>query len=80
MLRRTFILFFLIWDSFVIFMQVTQQVFMAEEWVWDAHNEARAKAHSHAETEKSLGALKQEQTELANKLTTTERARLSAEA
>ena len=53
---------------------------MAEEWVWDAHNEARVKAHSHAETEKSLGALKQEQTELANKLTTTERARLSAEA
>ena len=61
-------------------MQVTQQVFMAEEWVWDAHNEARAKAHSRVETEKSLGALKQEQTELANKLTTTERARLSAEA
>ena len=53
---------------------------MAEEWVWDAHNEAKAEAHSCTKTEKSLGALKQEQTELANKLTIAERARLSAEA
>ena len=46
----------------------------------DAHNEARAEAHSLARVEKSLGALKQEQMELANKLTTSERAHLSAEA
>ena len=40
-------------------MQVTQQVFVAEEWVWDTHNEIRAEAHSRVETKKSLGALKQ---------------------
>ena len=69
MLSRAFILslflffFFIyryiyIWDSFVIFMQVTQQVFVVEEWVRDARNGARAKAHSRVETEKSLEALK----------------------
>ena len=60
-------------------MQVTQQVFVAEEWVRDTRNDVRAEAHSRVEVEKSLGALKKEQTELANKLTTLERARLSAE-
>ena len=40
----------------MIFLLVTQQVFVAEEWVRDARNEARAEAHSHAEVEKSLGA------------------------
>ena len=65
MLSRAFILslfyflfFIYIWDSFIIFMQVTQQVFMAKKWVWDARNKARAKAHSRPETEKSLEALK----------------------
>ena len=61
-------------------MQVTEQVFVAKEWVWDAHNEARAEAHSLARVEKSLGALKQEQMEFANKLIATNKARLSAEA
>ena len=61
-------------------MQVTQQVFVAEELVWDPRNEARAEAHSCTETEKSLGALKQEQMEFANKLIATNKARLSAEA
>nr|XP_023891468.1 uncharacterized protein LOC112003488 [Quercus suber] len=37
---------------------VTQQIFVAEEWVKDARNEAKAEAHSHAEAEKSLGTLK----------------------
>ena len=53
---------------------------MVDEWVRDACNEARAEAHSHAKTEKSLEALKQEKTELAPKLITVERAHLSAEA
>ena len=60
-------------------MQVTQQFFVAEEWVWDAHNEAKVEAQSRAEVEKSLGAFKQEQAELPDKLTTLERAHLSAE-
>ena len=59
-------------------MQVTQQIFVAEEWVRDARNEVRAEAHSRTEIEKSLGALKQEQAELANKLAALERACLSA--
>ena len=59
-------------------MQVTQQVFMAKEWVWDARrNEAKAEAHSRAEVEKSLGALKQEQAKLFDKLVAANRARLS---
>ena len=61
-------------------MQVTQQVFAAKKWVRDACNEARAKAYSRAETEKSLGALEQKQTKFANKLTIAERVRLNAEA
>ena len=42
----------------MIFMQVTQQIFVTEEWVRDARNEAKAEAHSCAKIEKSLGALK----------------------
>ena len=61
-------------------MQVIQQVFVAKEWVRDTRNEVKAEAHFRAETEKSLGAFKQEQTELANKLIVKERARRSAEA
>ena len=53
-------------------MQVTQQVFVAEEWARDAHNEARAEAHSRAEAEKFLGALKQENQELNSQLTAEE--------
>ena len=82
MIRYTFILSILsyTWYSFVVFIQVTQQVFVAEGWVWDACNEVKAKAHSCAEVERSLGALKQEQTELSNKLIAVDRARLSPKA
>ena len=52
-----------------------QQVFVAEEWVRNAHNEVRAEAHSRFEVEKAFGALKKEHTELANKLTLVERDR-----
>ena len=54
-------------------------MFVAEEWVHDARNEANAEALSHADVEKSLGALKQEQVELSEKLKVTDQARLSAE-
>ena len=53
---------------FVVFGQITQQVFMAEEWVHDARKEANAKSLSCADVEKSLGALKQEQAELSEML------------
>ena len=61
-------------------MQVTQEIFVVEEWARDARNEARAEANSRAEAEKSLGALKQEKHELGTKLTAEEKARRSAEA
>ena len=61
-------------------MQVTQQVFIAEEWVQNTRNEVRAKAHPRADVEKALEALKNEHTELANKLTIAERECLSATA
>ena len=53
---------------------------MAEEWIRDARNEARAEASSRTEVEKSLGALKQKKQELATKLTVEEKARNNAEA
>lgn len=53
---------------------------MAEEWVRDAHNEARVKANLRVETSKALGAAEQKNQELTVKLTTEERERRSAEA
>ena len=41
---------------------------MAKEWVRDAHNEDNATDLPYADVEKSLGALKQEQVELFEKL------------
>ena len=41
---------------------------MAEEWVRDARNEVEAEAFSRADVEKSLGALKQKQAEMSEKL------------
>ena len=50
------------------FGQITQQIFVAEEWYRDAHKWADAKALSRAETEKTLGAIKQVQYELTERL------------
>ena len=63
-------------------MQVTQQVYVAEEWVRNARKEVRAKANSNSrlETEKAFGALKQEQAGLSKKLKEAIQARQSAEA
>ena len=52
----------------MIFGQVTQQVFVAEEWYRDARKQADAEALTHADVEKLLGAAKQEQSELSEKL------------
>ena len=75
-----YLFIFYLCDFSVVFGQITQQVFVAEEWVHDARNEANAEALSHADVEKSLGALKQEQAELSEKLKVTDQACLSAEA
>ena len=81
MLSCTFVLSLLFYsrDSSVVFVQVTQQVFVAEEWVRDAHNKANAEALSRDDVEKSLGALKQEQAKLSVKLKEADKACLSAE-
>ena len=47
-------------DHFAIIMQLTQQVYVAKEWVRNAHDEVKAEAHSRFEVEKALGALKEE--------------------
>ena len=54
-------------------MQVTQQIYVVEEWVKNAHDEVKAEAHSRFEVVKALEALKEEHKELGNKLTLVER-------
>ena len=53
---------------------------MAEEWVRNARDEVIAEAHSRANVERALGALKEEHAKLIKKLKEVESARLSAEA
>ena len=53
---------------------------MAEEWYRDARKRANAEALSRAKTEKTLGAIKQEQYKLTEKLKEAQSTRLSAEA
>ena len=72
--------FFFTWSCFVIFVQITQEVFRVEEWVKKAQNDAKNEVHLCVEAEKSFGIAKQECKELASKLTTEERERRSAEA
>ena len=60
-------------------MQITQQVFVAKEWVRDARKKVNVEALSRVDVEKSLGALKQEQVELHKKLKEANKARLNAE-
>ena len=62
------VLLFLIYSIFVSFRQITQQVFVAEEWYHEANNRADAEAFTRANVEKSLGVVKQEQLELSEKL------------
>ena len=62
------------------FGQINQQIFVAKEWYRDARKRADAEALSHAEIEKTLGAIKQEQYELTERLKEAKSARLSTEA
>ena len=67
-------------NPFAFFMQVTQQVYVVEEWVRNAREEVKAKANSRLEIEKAYGALKQEQVGLSEKLQEAIQARQSAKA
>ena len=53
---------------------------MAKEWYHEADNRAKIEAFTRAEVEKSLGAVKQEQLELSEKLKSVDQARSSVEA
>ena len=64
----------------MVFGQITQKVFVAEEWYRDACKQADAEALTHADVKKSLGAARQEKIELYEKLKVADQARLSAEA
>ena len=66
--------------SSVIFVHAIQEVFMAEECVKDACNEARVEANLRAKTNKTLGAAEQKNQELIVKLTVKDRERRSIEA
>ena len=59
-------------------MQVTQQVYVAEEWVRNAHNRFEAESHFRREVEKTLGTLKEEKTQLTEELKVSEHKCLSA--
>ena len=52
---------------------------MAKNWVKEARNDAINEVHLHVEAEKSLRTAKQECKELASKLITEEKERISAE-
>ena len=53
---------------------------MAKEWYREACRWADAETLTHADVEKSLGAVKQEQLELSEKLKMADQARFSVEA
>ena len=53
---------------------------MAEEWVKEARNDVKNEVYLRLETEKALGATKEENKELLSKLTTEEREKRNVEA
>ena len=65
---------------FVIFGQITQQIFVPKEWYHDTRKQANAEALTCADIEKTLGAIKQKQFELTEKLKEVNSTRSSAEA
>ena len=68
---------FFMCNPLVVFMQVSQQVFVVEECVRNTHNKFKAKSNFPREVEKVLGSVKEEKTQLAEKLKTSEHERLS---
>ena len=61
-------------------MQVTQQVYVAEEWVRSANNKFDAESQSQRKVEKALGTANHEKTQLAEKIKAAKSVRQSAEA
>ena len=73
-------LFIFITYSSIVYVRAIHEIFVAEEWVKDAKNEARVEVNLHIKTNKALGAAKQINQELTTKLTAEERVRKNAEA
>ena len=69
-----FVVFLII---FVISMQVTQQVYVAEDWVRNANNKLDVETQTRRDVEKALGTVNYEKTQLAEKLKATKSARPS---
>ena len=61
-------------------MQITQQVYVAENWVNDARSKASAAFDARFEVEVELGALKEKQSKLAEQMKEAVRVRDSTEA
>ena len=72
-------IFFFTWGCYTVLVQITHEVFVAKEWVKEAQNEVKNEVHLRLETEKALGAVKEENKELLSKLTTEEKERKSAQ-
>ena len=61
-------------------MQITQQVYVAKEWVRNSHDEVKVEVQSRLEVEKALGALKEEHAQLFENFKESDKAKLSVEA
>ena len=64
----------------VISIQVTQQVYVVEDWVRSATNSLNVEVQNRHDVEKALGVVNHEKTQLAKKLKVAENGRKSAEA
>ena len=62
------------------YIQVTQQVYVAKEWVRNSNDQIKAETHSHLEVEKALGALREEYVKLSERFKDSDKVRLSTEA
>ena len=63
-----------------IFMQVTQQVYVAKDWVRNANNKFEIEAQTRRDVEKALSTANHKKTQLAEKLKAAENACQSIEA
>ena len=65
--------------TMVISTQVTQQVYVAEDWVWSANSSLNIEIQNRHDVEKALSTANHEKTQLAEKLKVTENGRKNAE-
>ena len=61
-------------------MQVTQQIYVAEDWVWSTNNNLNIEIQNRHDVEKALDMVNHEKTQLAEKLKAAESAQKNVEA